>query len=76
MFQAPDLKIDTLSSVENIKGLDFFVFHLILTYPNGMVMHCFIYDGLLKQYDFCVSICYTDQKIGEQLKEIMTTSKF
>lgn len=76
MSQMPDMKIDTSSSVEKIKGLDFQVFHLILTYPNGMVMHCFIYDAMLKGYDFGVSISYTDEKIGGQLKEILTSSKF
>lgn len=74
--QTPLMNVDTLSGVESIDGLEFQKFHVIINYPNKMVMNTYMYSRLYKGFDYGINISYTDDKIGKELMSILKTSKF
>jgi hypothetical protein len=74
--QASTIKIDTLSSVETIDGLEFHKFQIITTYQSKLVMNTFRYRRLHKGFDYGINISYTDENVGKELQLILASSKF
>jgi hypothetical protein len=74
--QAPQIAIDTSSSVAVIDKLRFNIFYIKMTYPNKLVLHSYLYTRLHRGYDLGISFSYMDEAIGKQMKEIIATSKF
>jgi len=74
--QAPAIKIDTLSSVETIDGLEFHKFQIITTYQSKLVMNTLMYSRLYKGFDYGINISYTDESVGKELQLILASSKF
>jgi hypothetical protein len=75
--QMPDIRIDSTSYVQTIDGLDFQVFNTIITYPNNMTLHGYMFSRLFEgNSEFAVNIMYTDEKKGEQMLQAWENSTF
>jgi hypothetical protein len=74
--QMPDIKIDTITSVEIIDGLRFQTFKMKVTYPNKMVMNVLMFSRLVDKKEFSVNIMYVDKAKGELMLMAWKNSKF
>lgn len=74
--QMPNIKIDSISSVEKISNLDFQAFKVKINFPNGIVMHSILYSRLFTNREFSVNITYIDPEEGKKMIEAWTESKF
>jgi len=74
--QIPTAKIDSASSVEEVSGLDFHTFNLVLDLPNGMKIRTLMYSRLFQDKDFGVNITYVDEEAGESMKKAWFASRF
>lgn len=74
--QMPEAKTDTLSANEKMGGLEFQKFQMTTTYPNGVVLHTLMYSRLHKGFDYGINVSYVDEKVGEEMMEILKSSRF
>jgi hypothetical protein len=74
--QIPDIKIDSISTIEKIDNLEFQTFKMKLEYPNKVKMNVLMYSRLFGKEEFSVNIMYVDNKKGEQMLESWRKSKF
>jgi hypothetical protein len=74
--QMPDLKIDSISSIEKIDNIGFQTFTMKVEYPNKMILHVLMYSRLFGKRAFSVNIMYVDKNKGQQMLESWRKSKF
>jgi hypothetical protein len=74
--QMPNAKIDSLSTIEKISGMDFHTFKVDITYPNGMTLKSLAYSRLFGLKEFSVNIMYVDDKQGKKMISSWMNSKF
>jgi hypothetical protein len=76
--QAPAVKIiDTLSSYQVIDGLRFEKLYLRTFYPDqNLTMNTYWLYRKQNEYDFSISISYTDDLIGKQFLDLIKDSRF
>jgi hypothetical protein len=74
--QMPGTKIDSITSVEVIDGLEFQSFKLKLIYPNKMVMNFILYTRLFGKKQFSCNIIYADIEKGNLMFSAWKNSKF
>lgn len=74
--QMPDIKIDSISTVEKIDNLEFQAFKMKIEYPNKMIMNALMFNRLFDNKEFSVNIMYVDDKKGEQMLDSWKKSKF
>ncbi|SMC66262.1 hypothetical protein [Moheibacter sediminis] len=74
--QIPDIIIDEERSVEMIDGLKFQVNKIKLTYPNNTKFYNEMHSTLIGKEELTVNIMYTDEKLGEIMRESFLSSKF
>ena len=74
--QLPDIKIDSVSTIEKIDNLEFQLFKMKVEYPNKMVLNVLMYSRLFDKKEFSVNIMYVDNNKGKQMLESWKKSKF
>ncbi len=74
--QMPDAVIDTLTTVEQIDKLDFHVFKISITYPDGTQMNMLMYSRLFDKQSFDLNIIYRDEEIGQEMLDAWKNSTF
>ncbi len=74
--QIPDIKIDSITSIEKIDNLEFQTFQLKVEYPNKMTMNVLMFSRLFDKKEFSVNIMYVDNKKGQQMLDSWKKSKF
>ncbi|MCB0495266.1 MAG: hypothetical protein KDC79_03980 [Cyclobacteriaceae bacterium] len=74
--QMPNARIDSISSVEKVSGLDFHTFKIKIDFPNGMIMHSLMYSRLFDKKEFSLNIIYVDEKQGEKMIDAWFNSRF
>ena len=74
--QMPDAQVDTLTSTEVIDNLEFQKFEVKIQYPNGLVMHIFMFSRLFDDREFTVNLMYIDEEQGEKMMEAWQKSTF
>ena len=74
--QLPDIKIDSVSTIEKIDNLEFQLFKMKVEYPNKMVLNVLMYSRLFDKKEFSVNIMYVDNNKGKQMLESWRKSKF
>ena len=74
--QMPDVLIDTLTTIEKIDNLDFYLFRINITYPNKTIMNMLMYSRLFDKQSFALNIMYQDEKIGQKMLDAWKNSTF
>lgn len=74
--QMPDIKIDTIRSVEKIDGLEFQTFKMKVEYPNKMILNVLMFSRLFEKREFSVNMMFVDQIKGEKMLDSWKKSKF
>jgi Na+-transporting methylmalonyl-CoA/oxaloacetate decarboxylase gamma subunit len=74
--QMPNTVVDTLTAVEQIDNLDFYVFKIKVTYPNGIILNMLMYSRLFNKQSFGLNIIYRDEEIGHKMLEAWKKSTF
>jgi|TARA_B110000977_G_C10997881_1_gene462636 hypothetical protein len=74
--QMPKAKLDSISSTQNISGLEFQRFDVKVDFPNGMKMKSISFSRLFDKKEFTVYIIAVDEKIGKQMLDAFLNSKF
>lgn len=74
--QIPKAKLDSVSRIQKISGLEFHRFDIAIDFPNGMKMKTIGFSRLFNQKDFTMNISYIDEKIGKEMLEAFLKSKF
>ena len=74
--QMPDAVIDTLTNIEQIDNLDFYVFKIKITYPNKMIMNMLMYSRLFDKQSFGLNIIYQDKELGQKMLDAWENSTF
>ncbi|HEY3403824.1 MAG TPA: hypothetical protein VGK59_10585 [Ohtaekwangia sp.] len=74
--QMPNAKIDTLSAVETISGLEFQKFRVDIDMPNGMKFTSLLYSRLFGKKEFSVNMMYVEASKGQQMLDAWRNSKF
>tara|TARA_B110000259_G_C13937080_1_gene371257 strand:+ start:685 stop:909 length:225 start_codon:yes stop_codon:yes gene_type:complete len=72
----PKAKLDSISSTQNISGLEFQRFDVKVDFPNGMKMESISFSRLFDKKEFTVYIIAVDEKIGKQMLDAFLNSKF
>ncbi|MBK8442241.1 MAG: hypothetical protein IPL35_02000 [Sphingobacteriales bacterium] len=74
--QMPDMKIDSISTIEKIDNLEFQTFKIKVEYQKKMTLNVLMFSRLFDKKWFSVNIMYADNKKGEQMLESWRKSKF
>ncbi len=74
--QMPDLKLDTVTYVEKIGGLDFDCFKLTGRMDESHTLNTFLYTRLFGSNDLTISIVYLDENKGKELLDSWQHSTF
>ena len=74
--QMPQAKLDSISSIQKISGLDFQRFDVVVDFPNGMKMKTVGFSRLFDKKEFTVNITAVDEKILKQMLDAFLNSKF
>jgi hypothetical protein len=74
--QMPQAKLDSISSVQKISGLEFQRFDVIIDFPNGMKMRSIGFSRLFDKKEFTVNITSVDEKTEKQMLDAFLNSKF
>ena len=69
-------KIDSVSTVQTVGGLEFQTFEIEVIFPNGTKWRSLIYNRLFGNRNFSVNITYVDEKSGERLLKAWLGSVF
>ena len=72
----PKAKLDSISSTQNISGLEFQRFDVKVDFPNGMKMKSISFSRLFDKKEFTVYIIAVDEKIGKQMLDAFLNYKF
>jgi hypothetical protein len=74
--QMPDIKIDTIRTIELIDNLEFQCFKMKVEYSNKMVLNLLMFNRLFDKKEFAVNIMYVDENKGKLMKDSWLKSKF
>jgi len=74
--QMPDAVVDTLTTIEQIDNLDFYVFKIKITYPNKMILNMLMYSRLFDKQSFGLNIIYREEEIGQKMLDAWRNSTF
>ena len=74
--QMPDAVIDTLTNIEQIDNLDFYVFKIKISYPNKIIMNMLMYSRLFDKQMFALNIIFQDKEIGQKMLDAWKNSTF
>ncbi len=74
--QMPDARVDTLTTIEKIDGLDFHVLKTKITYPNKMILNALMFSRLFDKKEFSINLIYVNEEKGEQMLDAWKNSKF
>jgi hypothetical protein len=74
--QIPGAGIDSVTSVEQIGGLQFHVFKIKIDLPNKVTMRTSMYSRLFDQREFSVNITFVDDEMGEKMLTAWRESTF
>lgn len=74
--QMPGTKIDTVTTVEKIDGLEFQTLTMKVEYANKMVFTLLMFSRLFDKREFTVNIMYVDKLNGERMLDSWRQSKF
>lgn len=74
--QIPGAKLDTTRTLAKIDDLAFQKFSIKVTYPNKVKLNVLMYSRLFGDKEFSVNIMYVDKKMGEEMLNSWTNSKF
>jgi hypothetical protein len=72
----PDAVIDTLTNIEQIDNLDFYVFKIKISYPNKIIMNMLMYSRLFDKQMFALNIIFQDKEIGQKMLDAWKNSTF
>ena len=76
-FSSKGIKFDTISSIEKVDNLDFYLFHITHYNQNGDIM---LYQDFYYRYinglDFGVNLNYINDKEKKELMRVWKNSKF
>lgn len=74
--QIPNAKLDSVSSTQEIDGLEFQRFDVTIDLPNGIKMKSMGFSRLFGKKEFTMNITSVDEKIEKQMLEAFLNSKF
>lgn len=74
--QIPNAKMDSISSTQNIDGLEFHRFDININFPNGTIMKTIGFSRLFEKKELTINITYIDEKIGKKMMKSFENSKF
>lgn len=74
--QMPGTKVDTVTTVEKIDGLEFQTLKMKVEYANKMVFNRLMFSRLFDKREFNVIIMYVDELKGERMLDSWRQSKF
>lgn len=74
--QIPDAKLDSVSSIQNVSGLEFHRFDVNIEYPNGIKMKTIGFSRLFDKKEFTMNITAVDKTIEQQMLDAFLSSKF
>ena len=74
--QMPDAKLDTVSSIQKVSGLEFRRFDIVMDLPNGLKMKTKRFSRLFDKKEFTVNITSGNQKVGQKMLDAFLTSTF
>ena len=74
--QMPGAKLDSVSSIQKISGLEFKTFEIRILFPNGIIMKTIGFSRLFNKKEFTVNLIYVDEKIGEEMLKSFKNSEF
>lgn len=74
--QMPGTKVDTVTTVEKIDGLEFQTLKMKVEYANKMVFNLLMFSRLFDKREFNVIIMYVDELKGERMLDSWRQSKF
>lgn len=69
-------KLDSLTTVQDVSGLQFNRFDVALDFPNGMKLKAISFSRLFDKKELTLNITYIDEKLGEKVMEAFLNSKF
>ncbi|WP_298790102.1 hypothetical protein [uncultured Allomuricauda sp.] len=74
--QIPDAKLDSISSIQKVNGLEFQRFDISIDFPNGIKMKTIGFSRLFDKKEFTMNITSVDEKIGSKMLDAFLNSKF
>ena len=74
--QMPGAKLDSVTSKQQISGLEFRRFDITIDFPNGVRMKTIGFSRLFGEREFTVNITYIDEKIGKKMLDAFLGSRF
>ncbi len=74
--QMPGIIVDTLTTIEQIDNLDFYVFKIKVTYPNEITLNILMYSRLFDKKSFGLNIIYREEEIGQKMLDAWKNSTF
>ncbi len=74
--QIPNAKLDSISSMQKVSGLDFHRFDIAIDFPNGIKMKTIGFSRLFGKKEFTMNITYVDEQIGKKMLDAFLNSEF
>ena len=68
--------VNTLTSIQQIDNLDFYVLKMNITYQNKILLRILLYNRLFDKQMFILNIIYQDEKIGQEMLDAWENSTF
>jgi len=75
-YKDQGIKADTSSGTTTIVGLKFQTFELRIYSPEGLILNQIIYSRLINEFDFGISINYTNETDRDVMLKVLKESKF
>ena len=72
----PSYAVDTLTSIEQIDNLDFYVLKVHITDPDNKTLDMLTYSRLFDKQLFTLNISYIDEEIGQKMLDAWKNSTF
>ena len=72
----PNNVVDTLTTIEQIDNLDFYVLKIKITTPNNKIFNMLSYNRLFEKKLFVLDICYINEEIGQKMLNAWKNSTF
>ena len=74
--QIPGAKLDSISTIQKVSGLEFRRFDISIDFPNNMKMKTIGFSRLFGNKEFTMNITFVDEKIGKKMIDAFLSSKF
>ena len=74
--QIPTARLDSVSSVQTISGLEFQTFDISIDLLNGVKLKSLLYCRLFGERDFSINIMYAEKEAGRKMMEAWVKSVF